>query len=112
MSFHPNSPLAASPIGRLRTWAAIQPEKHLFIFLSDEATGDRAVLTYAGLDRRARALAVRLARMGMTGERALLPSQSGLEFVIAFYGCLYAGVVAVPTTPGRPNRANDRLRAI
>jgi acyl-CoA synthetase (AMP-forming)/AMP-acid ligase II/acyl carrier protein len=36
---------------------------------------------------------------GLTGERALLLYPPGLEFIAAFFGCLYAGVVAVPAYP-------------
>ena len=101
-----------SPIDVLRVRARAQPEKRLFTFSSDDSNVVHEGLTYAGLDLKARALAVRLAEMGLVGERALLPFPPGLDFVVAFYGCLYAGVVAVPASPGRPNRPNDRLRAI
>ncbi len=47
------------------------------------------------------------------GERALLLYPPGLDFIAAFFGCLYAGVVAVPAYPPRPNdRSQPRLRAI
>ena len=49
----------------------------------------------------------------LPGERALLLYPPGLEFVAAFFGCLYAGVVAVPAYPPRPRPARmPRLRAI
>jgi acyl carrier protein len=51
--------------------------------------------------------------MGISeGERVLLLYPAGLEYVAAFLGCLYAGVVAVPAYPPRPNRPLDRIRAI
>ena len=46
--------------------------------------------TYADLDRKARAIAASLQAMDMEGERALLLYPSGLDFVAAFFGCLYA----------------------
>ena len=47
------------------------------------------------------------------GDRALLLYPPGLDFIAAFFGCLYAGVVAVPAYPPRPNdRSQSRLRAI
>ena len=51
------------------------------------------------------------------GKRALLFYPAGLDFVAAFFGCLYAGVVAVPTYPPRfhrtlPDRLLLRLRAV
>ena len=48
----------------------------------------------------------------MVGERALLVYPAGLDFIIAFFGCLQAGVVAVPASLPRPNRPAPRLRAI
>ncbi len=72
-------------------------------------------LTYEELDRRCRSLAARLQAMDVSGERALLLYPPGLEYVIAYLGCLYAGVVAVPAYPPDPNRLErtlPRLRAI
>ncbi|MBW4633670.1 MAG: fatty acyl-AMP ligase [Iphinoe sp. HA4291-MV1] len=70
-------------------------------------------LTYGELDRLARAIAVQLQSIGATGQRALLlyPS-SGLEFIAAFFGCLYASVVAVPAYPPKRNQKMSRLEAI
>src|SRR5262249_3356390 len=48
------------------------------------------------LAARARAIAARLQRRQAAGERALLLSPPGLDYLAAFFGCLYAGVVAVP----------------
>src|SRR2546426_433859 len=60
-------------------------------------------LTYAELDRRARAVAVLLREHGAAASqsRVLLVYPPGLDFVVAFFGCLYAGAVAVPTHPPR-----------
>jgi acyl-CoA synthetase (AMP-forming)/AMP-acid ligase II/alkylation response protein AidB-like acyl-CoA dehydrogenase/acyl carrier protein len=72
-----------------------------FTFLRDgESESDR--LTFSGLHRRSLAVAARLASLNARGQRAILVYPQGLEFVIAFFGCLYAGVVAVPA--GLPNR--------
>jgi len=37
---------------------------------------------------------------------------SGLEFITAFFGCLYAGVIAVPVYPPRRNQKLSRLLSI
>ncbi len=50
--------------------------------------------------------------MGLSGERALLLYPAGLEFIAAFFGCLYAGVIAVPAYPPRRNRDMARIEAI
>ena len=82
-----------------------------YSFLSN---GEResARLTYAELDQHARAIAASLQGAGAAGERVLLLYPQGLEFVAAFYGCLYAGAVAVPAYPPRNERNIPRLRAI
>src|SRR4051794_6200205 len=78
------------------------------------AQGEEAAarLTFADLDRRARTIAAALADAVPPGERALLLYPPGLEFVAAFFGCLYAGVIAVPAYPPRSRRADPRLRSI
>ena len=84
-----------------------QPDQLAFTFLEDgESEGPR--LTYAQLDAGAQAIAVRLQEVAAPGERSLLFYPPGLEFIPAFLGCLYAGVIAVPVYPPRPNR--DMLR--
>ena len=100
---------AATVAGVLRARAAERPDQVAFTFLADgEAEGGR--LTYGELDRRAAAIAVALAAAVRPGDRALLLYPPGLDFVAAFFGCLYAGVVAVPAYPPRPNdRSQSRL---
>src|SRR6185369_10609361 len=75
-----------------------------------EKAADR--LTYAGLDARARAIAAALAGAVPPGERALLLYPPGLEFIAAFFGCLYAGVIAVPAYPPHSRRPDPRLASI
>lgn len=69
-------------------------------------------LRYGELARLTQAVAARLQADGLQGERALLMFPSGLEFVTAFFGCLVAGVVAVPAYPPRKNQSLDRLTRI
>ena len=81
-----------------RFWAAEQGRETAYTFLSDGTNHERH-LTYRELDRKARAIAAFLQDAEMTGERALLFFPPGLDFICAFFACLYAGVVAVPTYP-------------
>jgi len=98
----------------LRLRALDRPGALAYAFLEDGATeSDR--LTYAQLDARASALAVHLAGLGARGERALLLFPPGLDFVSAFFGCLYAGAIAVPAALprlGGDARGLERLRGI
>lgn len=99
-------------IDLLRYRADHQSEHRAYAFLADGEEPESSV-NYGGLDRRARDVAARLQALGITpGERVLLFYPPGLEYVAAFLGCLYAGVVAVPAYPPRLNRPISRLRAI
>nr|WP_293114129.1 fatty acyl-AMP ligase [Moorena sp. SIO4G3] len=89
--------------------AQTMPEQRAYIFLQNGET-ESGILTYGELDRQARAIAAHL--QSMQGERALLLYPSGLEFISAFMGCLYAGVVAVPVYPPRRNQKLSRLLSI
>jgi len=92
----------------LRWRAHRQPERVAYTFLPDGET-EELHLTYADLDRRARAIAALLQGLGAYGERALLVYPPGLEFVAGFFGCLYAGVVAIPVYPPLPSRLDRTL---
>ncbi|UXE61409.1 MAG: fatty acyl-AMP ligase [Woronichinia naegeliana WA131] len=95
----------------LRYRASTQPERIAYIFLRDGET-EEACLTYGELDQKARAIAAHLQSFEAQGERGLLLYPPGLEFISAFFGCLYAGVVAIPAYPPRRNQNLLRLQAI
>jgi natural product biosynthesis luciferase-like monooxygenase protein len=95
----------------LQSKALYQPDKKAFTFLLDGET-EEISLTYRELDLQARAIATSLQNLGASGERALLIYPPGLEFIAAFFGCLYAGVIAVPAYPPRRNQSLSRLQSI
>jgi amino acid adenylation domain-containing protein len=88
--------------------AVHQGEQLAFIFLQD-GEAESARLTYRELDRQSRAIAAQLQSMQLQGERALLLYPSGLDYLAAFFGCLYAGVIAVPAYPPRNWRNTPRI---
>ncbi|GAA1226035.1 fatty acyl-AMP ligase [Streptomyces rhizosphaericus] len=58
-------------------------------------------------------MAAALLRRCAPGDRALLLYPEGLDFAVAFLGCLYGGVVAVPSPlPGRYKHHQRRVSAI
>ncbi|HEX6287552.1 MAG TPA: amino acid adenylation domain-containing protein, partial [Herpetosiphonaceae bacterium] len=98
----------------LRWRAAHQPEQQAYTFLTD-GDGEAVRLTYAQLDQQARAIAAQLQSVSAPGDRALLLYPPGLDFVAAFFGCLYADVIAVPAYPphgARMERTLPRIRSI
>jgi acyl-CoA synthetase (AMP-forming)/AMP-acid ligase II len=96
-------------IDMLRRQAERNPNKSAFVHLLNGLT-DEDTLTYAGLDQRARAIAVHLQNMGLTGERVLLAYPPGLDFIAAFFGCMYANCTAVPIFPPAPSPHSRSLQ--
>ncbi|MBE9120384.1 amino acid adenylation domain-containing protein [Tychonema sp. LEGE 07199] len=94
----------------LQNRALHQPEQK-YTFLLDGKT-ETASLTYRQLDAIARSHAVRLQTLGLTGERALLLFSPGLDYLAAFFGCLYAKVIAVPLYPPKLKRNLGKISAI
>ena len=87
-----------------------QPEQK-YTFLLDGKT-ETASLTYRELDAIARSHAVRLQTLGVAGERALLLFPPGLDYLAAFFGCLYAKAIAVPLYPPKLKRNLAKISAI
>src|SRR5690349_2335471 len=101
----------SSLVELLQQRAESAPARTAYSFLGDGETEDSRI-TYGELDLRARAIAASLHDMGARGERALLLFPAGLTFIEAFFGCLYASVVAVPAPLPRLNRNAQRFQAM
>ncbi|MDR3082651.1 MAG: fatty acyl-AMP ligase [Streptomyces sp.] len=101
----------------LHALACSVPERAAVIHVhSPDADEDGHVeVSYAELDGRARRLAHALRDVVALapGDRVLLLHPSGIDFPVAFFGCLYAGLVAVPApVPGANRRERLRLSGI
>ncbi|ACU37564.1 non-ribosomal peptide synthetase [Actinosynnema mirum] len=94
-----------------RRHAEDTPSRPAYLFLADGVT-ESASHDFAGVDRRARAIAAELTARGLRGERVLIAYPSGMAYVESFLGCLYAGAVAVPCDSGRGTAGAERLAAI
>jgi acyl-CoA synthetase (AMP-forming)/AMP-acid ligase II/alkylation response protein AidB-like acyl-CoA dehydrogenase/acyl carrier protein len=81
-----------------------------YTFLRDDGKAD--TITYRALYDGARGLAAELLDRAQPGSRALLLYPSGLEFIKAYLACMYAGIVAVPSSMPRKSRPSQRLAAI
>ncbi|MBD2364924.1 fatty acyl-AMP ligase [Anabaena minutissima FACHB-250] len=91
--------------------AVHQSNQTAYTFLVDGETEEISI-TYGELDQKAKSLATYLQYLDIHGERVLLLYPSGLEYIVAFFACLYAGAVAVPAYPPRFNKPTPRLDAI
>ncbi len=94
----------------LRIHAARRGDRIAFTFL--KSNDEQSSVTYRDLNRRAKEIAGALLEVADPGDRALLMYPSGLEFIEAFLGCLYAGIIAVPAYPPVKNRNAERIIAI
>ena len=101
---------AVSLLDIVRERAQTSPDRRAYTFLSGGE--ETEVFTFAQLDTRARAIAARLQQFHAYGERALLLYPSGTDYISAFYGCIAAGVIAVPSYPPRNNRNLKRFESI
>jgi len=95
----------------LQSRAAHQPDRLAYTFLLD-GEEEEAHLTYGELERQARAIGTCLQQLNLQGQRVILLYPPSLEYIAAFWGCLYAGAVAVPAYPPRLNRKMQRLQAV
>ena len=117
---HPDSPavLVDSHIDRgIVHQVVIAAElRRALSFLPDGKAENAELCSYSRLDMRARAIAAAIQATGQgDGRPVLLMLPPGLEFIAAFFGCLYARAIAVPMTPpglARMARTFNRLARI
>ena len=109
--FGPYSPPNTNLVEQLRYWALARPEEIVFRFLVRDED-DPIELSFKQLDQRAQAIAADLVARGYSGKRALMLYPPGLDFIEAFFGCHYAGVIPVPAYPPRRNRNMARIDSI
>ena len=95
----------------LQRRAAQTPDQVALRFLAESAEHS-VVLSYRDLDQRARTIAAALQAKATLGDRAVLLFPSGPDYVAAFFGCLYAGVIAVPAYPPESTRRHHQERLL
>lgn len=100
-----------SLVALLARRAAEQADDPAYVFVSDRGT-EEATLTFRQLRETATVLAARLIASAQPGDRAILVFPPGIEFMVAFFGCLMAGIIAVPMMMPRRNSARDSSAAI
>ncbi|HBI36193.1 MAG: hypothetical protein A2015_05060 [Spirochaetes bacterium GWF1_31_7] len=95
----------------LKYYSRTKSDEKAYIFLKDGEV-EKEVVTFSELDEKAKTISEYLLSNNLTGERALLLYNSSINFIAAFFGCLYAGVIAVPAFPPRKNQKISRIENI
>ncbi len=91
----------------LQQHSSNKPTSLAYTFI--EGQQERESLTFSRLDHRARAVAAKLQSVAAVGDRALLLYPPGLEYIVAFMGCIYAGVIPVPAYPPHSSQLKRHL---
>src|SRR3954466_14599550 len=103
---------SATIVDVLRLRAERQRDEIAYRFLAD-GEEERGTLTYGELYRRARPGAAGFQKQPAGGERALLLDASEADYIVTFFGCLCAGVIAVPIYAPRLNKkGNARVESV
>lgn len=99
-------------IAHVARWAREAPGAPAYTFADYLGDGSRRTYTWSQADLKARALAVRLRELARPGDRAAVLAPSGLDYVVAVLGAMYARLVVVPLfAPGLPGHAERLVRA-
>ena len=93
----------------LRDRAQHRPNNLAFTFI-DSQIREIESLTYRQIDDEARKIAAYLQRHTSCGDRALLVLSEGPQFVKAFFGCMYAGLIVVPCYPPQSRKETHAQR--
>ncbi|MBL8851358.1 MAG: fatty acyl-AMP ligase [Planctomycetaceae bacterium] len=111
LSLNPESSVKPSICSILALHAERFPDRPLFVFPETRWRG-AASLTFADLAARGGAAARAILSLARPGDRALLMFPTGPEFWEAFFGCLAAGVIAVPLKTPNLNRPSEQLERV
>ncbi len=105
------TPDQATMVSVLRQRSVLHPGKIAFTFLAN-GEDEAGSLTYGELDTGARNIALKLTALGLKGRNVLMFYPPGLDFILAFFGCLFAGTIPATAYPPRKNRSVHRIRTI
>lgn len=107
-------PDGASIVSHVERWAKVRGDKLAYRFLdySTERDGVECELTWSQFSARNRAVAARLQQVTELGDRVAILCPQNLDYLVAMYGAIYAGRIAVPLfDPSEPGHVG-RLHAV
>ncbi len=101
-------------VRHVERWAKVRGDKlaYRFIDFSTERDGVERDLNWADFGARNRAVGARLQQVTQPGDRVAILCPQNLDYLVAFFGTLYAGRIAVPLfDPNEPGHVG-RLHAV
>jgi amino acid adenylation domain-containing protein len=98
-----------SIIDCLHNQSISKPNQVAFEFITEN---DSQQITYKELAARVQAVGEWLKLNSPAKARGIIFLQPGFDYIIAFFGCLYAGLIAVPAYPPRSSRHMLRLQSV
>jgi len=90
----------------------IMPNDFLYHFSQTGLVADNESVTYLELEKKIKSIAALIQQYAKPGDRALMIFQPGLDYIVTFWACLYAGVIAVPAYPPFDKSTVEKLQAI
>jgi len=103
-----------SVVRHVEKWAKVRGDKlaYRFVDFSTERDGVEHDLKWADFSVRNKAVAARLQQVTQPGDRVAILCPQNLEYMVAFFGTLYSGRIAVPLfDPAEPGHVG-RLHAV
>ena len=103
-----------SLVKHVEKWAKVRGDKLAYRFLdfSTERDGIARELNWADFGTRNRAVGARLQQVTEPGDRVAILCPQNLNYIVAFFGALYSGRIAVPLfDPSEPGHVG-RLHAV
>jgi fatty acid CoA ligase FadD32 len=101
-------------VRHVERWAKVRGDKlaYRFIDFSTERDGVERDLNWADFGARNRAVGARLQQVTQPGDRVAILCPQNLDYLVAFFGTLYSGRIAVPLfDPNEPGHVG-RLHAV
>ncbi|MFZ0833230.1 MAG: AMP-binding protein [Mycobacterium sp.] len=94
--------------------ASLQPNDTAFTFIDydQDWNGVAYTLTWAQLYRRTQNVAREMKNAGSPGDRAVIVAPQGLDYIVAFFGALQAGRIAVPLSVPLGGVADERVSSV
>ncbi len=99
-------------LGQVLThWSEIQPEHKAYTMLDNNGV-EESQITYGELQSQAKKIAQTLLASGLQSRNVILLYPPGIDFIVAFFGCLYAGVIPAPIHAPKRNRSNQKIASL